>query len=485
MEIEITLDDEDLDCKEQVSDITDNEIESVNGFYSESYKKLMLLLKKNDAMRAFRFDKYSDAVSPVMHGYQFEISNWPVLISNDHLKEYQYFIKMLPSLYIKSLNAFGDKLNGIDFESFFALPQYYLDLYLRLNVQPDELYIRHDFVYSDKQMKLIESNVGSSLGGWQHDWLEPAFKSTLGPLEEQFGLRLIRKTVADAFFSFNTRLAKRVKPHRDEVNILFYYTDSSPEEQAMVEVVIEQMCEKIKPKDVSKVTTILFEDFNIFEFKSDGRMFYEGVEVDVMLVDDGLIPEQFSLRLYTSILSKNVIFFDGLLGSLIGNKAMSAVLHEERIASIFSPDEQEFISKYVPWTKIMTSGVVNWEGQSFKLTELLKEQKDAFVIKKTLSLQGADVFVGRSLTQSDWNDLVDEKVSTSEWVAQEFCAPDYIITTDSKGELKRFDAVWGIFDIGTQYGGACVRGQLIDGLNDKVINAAKGAVDFLVFEESD
>jgi hypothetical protein len=103
---------------------------------------------------------------------------------------------------------------------------------------------------------------------------------------------------------------------------------------------------------------------------------------------------------------------------LIADKRLLAV------ASAGSPslteDDARFVRRYVPWTRRVVPGPVDYEGRRQPLGDLLIRARDRFVLKRGGGRAGDDVLVGRQLAQARWRAGVESALRGGDWVAQQF-----------------------------------------------------------------
>ncbi len=75
------------------------------------------------------------------------------------------------------------------------------------------------------------------------------------------------------------------------------------------------------------------------------------------------------------------------------------------------------ISKYIDSSNVVESEWITAEINSEKINKF-KKDKNALLIKKELSNQGKDVFVGKELTQEKWNLLIEDAISSEKYIIQ-------------------------------------------------------------------
>jgi hypothetical protein len=102
-------------------------------------------------------------------------------------------------------------------------------------------------------------------------------------------------------------------------------------------------------------------------------------------------------------------------------KAFFAVLTDDRFASLFSNDERALIRAHVPWTRVVRDGRVSRGDASVGLLELLRAERERFVLKPNDEYGGTGVTLGWETSASAWDEAIVRAAggSSGTWVAQE------------------------------------------------------------------
>ncbi len=102
-----------------------------------------------------------------------------------------------------------------------------------------------------------------------------------------------------------------------------------------------------------------------------------------------------------------------------GLKSVLAIMTDEKMQKLFTPEEQEAIKAYIPWTRLVKEGKTKLRNKKIDLLPYLTKNKDMFVLKPNSGYGGAGVMIGREAKQIDW-DAALEKTKTANWVIQEY-----------------------------------------------------------------
>lgn len=82
-------------------------------------------------------------------------------------------------------------------------------------------------------------------------------------------------------------------------------------------------------------------------------------------------------------------------------------------------DDREFVERYVPWSRELVESVVDFHGESWKLSQLVRAGQDCFVLKRTDSNRGNGVFMGSEMDPVAWRALLHDAFASGAWVVQE------------------------------------------------------------------
>ncbi|MDQ2937238.1 MAG: hypothetical protein M3R67_06995 [Acidobacteriota bacterium] len=104
---------------------------------------------------------------------------------------------------------------------------------------------------------------------------------------------------------------------------------------------------------------------------------------------------------------------------LIHKKALFAVLTDRRRADLFSPEEQEAISKHVPWTRLVRAGKSDYLGKQIDLLEYIKANREKLVLKPNDDYGGHGITIGWNADEVKWDEALREALQNGDYIAQE------------------------------------------------------------------
>ncbi len=104
-----------------------------------------------------------------------------------------------------------------------------------------------------------------------------------------------------------------------------------------------------------------------------------------------------------------------------GSKAVMALLSDQAYDELFTSRQNDIRRRFVPWTRLLREGKVDFRGRLADLFELASEEKDDLVVKPTSGYGGKGVLIGRETGQADWDDILHKAAGDpGEWTLQEY-----------------------------------------------------------------
>lgn len=463
--------------------ITDPKLsEKLKGRYSEKFQQLIEIIHNEAGYDCAPVDDKVDIVD-FMVDYEYPISSCPVIISNKVLKQFNEIIEPLVNLFYKSIKIYFKKDQNL-FSEYLNEQPILLELINSIEVDPRSLIIRHDLVFSGDDLKIIEANIGSNLGGWQLDWFSKKFDEKLKESKLTSEWDLNYRNITESFFKAISNNIRRNSPNAKQTVLFYMQGIESVKEQPGFCHIQEKILKKVSGSEHASI--VFFEDFNKITFQADGSVKFFDKTIDAIVLslpEDIDAPPITKMRLVSSAIAGKIVYPDNPLLAIIGNKIIFSLLYEKELHEQLNKNEIDYIYKHIPWTVKINSTHVPWKGKNIALLELLEKEKDNLVIKKSNSGQGKDVFVGRCTPFEKWVECIDNVKHDNDWIVQEFCDPEPFIATIDDPQLHLFHPIIGVFHLDNEYGGSFIRASKAD-KSAGVINSANGAIEFIVFEEN-
>ncbi len=135
-------------------------------------------------------------------------------------------------------------------------------------------------------------------------------------------------------------------------------------------------------------------------------------------------------------------------------------LSDGRYSDALTPDEREFIDRFVPWTRELRDGPALVDGRTVDLVAYVLGNRAGLVLKPKNLHAGAGVVAGWRCTDADWGQPVGAALA-GEFIVQRRVRPvtERFPSTDGSGSLDDVVLNWGVFPTNGGYAGACVRGM--------------------------
>jgi hypothetical protein len=104
---------------------------------------------------------------------------------------------------------------------------------------------------------------------------------------------------------------------------------------------------------------------------------------------------------------------------IMHKKAAFELLTDEACAGWFDSSERDVINESVPWTRRFTERKTSHRGRRVDLIEHTRTHRDAFILKPNDDYGGHGIFLGRSLSASEWDAAVAFALADGDYIVQE------------------------------------------------------------------
>jgi hypothetical protein len=150
-----------------------------------------------------------------------------------------------------------------------------------------------------------------------------------------------------------------------------------------------------------------------------------GTRIDLVyrrvLVNDVVARAAESKALVDACAARVVCMANTFRCKLAHKKAFFAVLTDPAYASLFSARELEIVHAHVPWTRVLHDGKTwkgDWQGD---LLELVRRERERFVLKPNDEYGGTGVNLGWEMTGTDWEARIESALRDpcGTWIVQE------------------------------------------------------------------
>lgn len=424
-----------------------------------------------------RLDLLDDDLPPMLRNYKFGLQSWPWFISPEMQRTLQECVSRIPALVMRAvLLEFGKDTRR--FCEFYGLPDVVGEMVLADSLNTEFVCQRTDAILTSEGLKIVELNLGFTIGGWQIQWMDQQYRKQreLQPFFENLDCH--SRNIPYGQMSYLIRSVQKQATHGSDgrINVAFIINDDFLDLDGvrMFRSIFEQAL-----KDHGAEGAIHFRtELSDLAFEVDG-VYLDGQRLGAILSAHDDPPA----GLFRASVTGQIIWSDNTLQWVLADKRSLALLYRHRKHASFSDEECTIIERFLPWATPLRAGRVEFEGAMEDLPSLLLRNKDRFVIKVAMGGKGDDVFVGKYQATQDWIRLVMRGLASGNWLVQEFCQSLPFYGQRGESGFGVFNVVWGIYGFGDQYSGCWLR-LMERGAGAGIINSDKGAEESIVYEVS-
>lgn len=340
--------------------------------------------------------------------------------------------------------------------------------------------VRCDFLDTPSGPKFVEINSGPTVGGWEMRFLAEHYR-TAPVLARFFAERGLEPVARDTWAVFFRHVAEEVRSAQPlpagEVNVALVTPETDSKRLVGLDLATRAYQEAIAGLGLTgRILGACYP--GSFAVEEGPRLTWEGVPVQAIIEStDQETPED----VYRCFKAGALHLYNGPLSQVLGDKRNLALLSEHADSGLFSAEERARIARCIPWSRAVEDRTVTWQGDEVPLLDLLRRERERFVLKPRTGQNGDHVLVGPRAAPELWEETLARAVAEGTWVVQEaVTSRPYLGQAGELGALPH-EAVWGTFCFGERYGGGFLR-MMPCGTGDGVINSARGAVEGLVFE---
>ncbi|HEY8364216.1 MAG TPA: glutathionylspermidine synthase family protein [Haloplasmataceae bacterium] len=185
----------------------------------------------------------------------------------------------------------------------------------------------------------------------------------------------------------------------------------------------------------------------------NGKLLYQGEVIDLIyrraVTKEVIEHYNEVLAFIEAYKNKAVCVVGSFKSQIMHNKVIFKVLHDEDTLQLLTKEEQEFVQRHIPLTKLLEEDSVN---------EVIKN-KDKYILKP-LDLYGSrGVFAGLDYDNDKWIEVV-KKCVKNDYLYQEYVKPytrDFINYVNGKVCVNRYKCLIGLFIYNEEFSGLYTR----------------------------
>lgn len=409
--------------------------------------------------------------------YFYQVSPWPVLISEQVRDQFSEIVRELPALMCRCILKFYENdLAG--FSARYQVPELAYHLLGETEAGADDQLVRYDLVMVGQRPRLLEANVGTNIGGWQISWLWQQLADNVKRHPDAAQWSLSHTSPAESFLRHVHRATHAHVGAKAIGNVLLMVDDFYLEHGFHQD--LSTLYQRIAAETNLPGKLLFACDLDGLTFNAAGRAVLRGEIVDCVLMTAS--SKKMGAELSRAHVRRLVFYPDNAIYTILGDKINFAVMHAMRSAGKLCAVDSRLVEQLVPWSAFLTEQPLVWGDRRGTARELSLAHKDELVLKRGFSFQGKDVYVGRFQSEAEWARAIAAAGTSGDWLVQEYCEPDrlYAPAVES-GAIDEHDVVWGVFGFGRDYGGSWGR-MMKSATGEGVVNSARGAKEFLVLE---
>ncbi|PTX61384.1 hypothetical protein C8N46_10427 [Kordia periserrulae] len=420
----------------------------------------------------------------LLENYIYPVSSWPVIINKEMANELRELCVRLPKLLYKIPELYfqNDPKKVADY--YYGGNELIAQYALICHEKKIDIGCRLDLTHTEKGFKVLEVNIGSSIGGWQVQSFEKAIR--------KYHPYLSNPETATYFQSENS-----------QENYLTFLIDkilaqvSSISGELNVFMPIEQIqSEKIKKDSLDFFDVLLQKELQkrglkgkVFSDKltalqlKQGKLYLNNTVVHGIIILS-LDQEEPPVDVFRAFLMDQVYFPDNLALNLYGDKRNLGLLIELAAQEKFANEDNELILKSIPWTAEIKNRDIIHQKETVNLLDFIRKNRENLVIKSARGYQGKDVFIGKFCADAEWEEAISLALTETDFIAQEFSDSLNYVAPNKHNQWTPHKLIWGAFGFGDTYGGVWVRMSEVK-TDVGIINSATGAVEGIVYEMDD
>ncbi|MCP4158162.1 MAG: AMP-binding protein, partial [bacterium] len=411
-----------------------------------------------------------------------KFQGWPTFINREMRKQMEDATIATCTL-IKSIpeRIFGNDIDALS--SYYGIPVNMVKTQLSVmdGNHVDNLLARGDFSLSATGFKCLEYNISSTIGGLELPFWEALYMENPqnAAFLEETGIEVENKNLLTLFLEHLVKATDERFNRQEETGRKYNIVMASEAAHDLTdfETAVNRLYRRIYPGETGGAVYLCsYSDLEIKE----NNLFYKKNEIDILIENYmGAVPAEL-LELFKN---GRINLFNGPITGIMSNKLNLALLSEaadREDMKGFTEKEKELITKYIPWSRKAEKGKTIHQGETVDLETFMRQNRTQLILKPAIGTKGEGVVIGKSVSQEEWEQLVDRVLAGGNWLVQEYIETLPLMYQLGQG-CDLHEAVWGLFAFGENYGGGFLRVMPVEG-SSGVINTAQGARLSILFE---
>ena len=401
------------------------------------------------------FEKVSNSTA-IYKGKPIPFLAHPMFVTEDELNQFQKIGDMMLSITNKLTKTY---LEDSKFRKYFGFSELLEELILVDNGYDINVPIgRFDIFFKDyDNFKFCELNTDGSSAMNEDNQLAKILLETqaLKDFGNQYKLNyfeLFFSWVDESIKIYNKYTVENKKPNVAIVDFIESATTFEFEEFKKAYEERGYNCIIVDPRDL--------------KYK-DGDLYHEDYKIDLVyrrIVTFELIERSEEIKDFIQAYKDKAVCVIGSIRSqIVHNKIVFKILHDDYTLNLLSEEEQDFVKKHVPLTKIFS-------GDKSVFNQVLNN-KEKYIMKPFDLNASRGVYTGRDFSQEEWEEKLLDSWS-EDYLYQEYCDPytrDFVVYEDGEAVVKEFKQIIGLFLYNEKLAGLYTRigeNNIISGLTE-------------------
>lgn len=154
----------------------------------------------------------------------------------------------------------------------------------------------------------------------------------------------------------------------------------------------------------------------------DGWAYVNGRKIDIIyrriLTNEFLEVKDECNGFMQAYIAQKTCYLNSFRSKLVHKKSIFSLLTDPKYSKVLNHLQLEAIKAHIPWTRKLTYRFTPYRGHIIDLVEMVRKNKNQFVIKPNDEYGGKGVTIGIDATDSEWDEAIDTGLSDG-YVVQE------------------------------------------------------------------
>jgi hypothetical protein len=443
-------------------------------------QSVLFLEYVNNNMECFARSSYSDIVEGHLFSHM-RLNPWPLFIS----RETNLYFKNTATQILDLIKNIPERIFN---KNIAKMSEYYGFSHEELEImfwgmpdnQFENLLSRGDFIIdTNNDLKCIENNIGSNLGGWEIDFLAKIYQKSncIAKFLALNNMKLLETKLFNSLFQHIKTITEKLNNSFGQcsLNIALVHSSYSNLESELDKLIKDKYKRYVYENKIAG--EVFFCRHGNIEITCNGA-FYQKKQIHCLLD----FEESASFNLMRLAHENKIIILNGKISSVMCNKLNIALLSEYQENPVYNEREKEIITRHIPWTRRLVDGEVRYNGEKISLKNFVLDNQKKLVLKKAISLGGIDVLIGSKVSTETWGGKVKEITeakNNEKWIVQEYVKPQEYWFQINADDVALHEVVFGFFIFGNIYAGALLRLLPASDIGN-IINRKQGASESIM-----